>query len=116
MKINRTALTVLVLAGMLSGCQKTAKEARFGRYDDRIAGGGGGSAMTLLAVARADTTRYIAERDKLEVVTPEAQLQQSWESAVAFCNSIRCEVVSSSITMRTANSVPVGSITMRVVP
>jgi len=116
MKINRIALTVLVLAGMLTGCQKAVKEARFSRYDDRIAGGGGGSAMMLLDVARADTTRYIAARDKLEIITPETQLQKSWESAVDFCNSIRCEVVSSSITMRTANSVPVGSITMRVAP
>jgi Domain of unknown function (DUF4349) len=60
--------------------------------------------------------RYIAERHKLEVITPESELQKSWESAVAFCPTIQCEVVSSSITTRASDSVPSGVISLRVAP
>lgn len=68
-------------------------------------------------LAFADTAqRYIAERDKLEIITPESDLQKSWESVVALCSTIQCEVVSSSITTRTADSVPSGSVSLRVVP
>src|SRR6266481_1734814 len=58
--------------------------------------------------------RYIAERHKLEVITSESELQKSWESAVAFCPTIQCEVVSSSITTRAGDSVPSGVISFRV--
>ena len=60
--------------------------------------------------------RYIAERHKLEVITSESELQKSWESAVAFCRTIQCEVVSSSITTRAGDSVPSGVISLRVAP
>jgi hypothetical protein len=60
--------------------------------------------------------RYIAERHKLEVITSELELQKSWESAVAFCPTIQCEVVSSSITTRVGDSVPSGVISLRVAP
>jgi hypothetical protein len=60
--------------------------------------------------------RYIAERHKLEVVTSESDLQKSWESAVAFCSTVQCEVVSSSITTRAGDSVPSGVISLRVSP
>ena len=60
--------------------------------------------------------RYIAERHKIEVITSESELQKSWESAVAFCPTIQCEVVSSSITTRAGDSVPSGVISLRVAP
>jgi hypothetical protein len=60
--------------------------------------------------------RYIAERDKLEIVTSESDLQKSWDSAVAFCGTIQCEVISSRISMRTADSAPSGDVTLRVAP
>jgi hypothetical protein len=60
--------------------------------------------------------RYIAERHKLEVITSESELQKSWESAAAFCPTIQCEVVSSSITTRASDSVPSGVISLRVAP
>jgi len=64
----------------------------------------------------ASTARYIAERDKLEIIAPESDLQKSWESAVAFCSTIRCEIVSSRISTRTVDSAPSGDITLRVAP
>jgi len=60
--------------------------------------------------------RFIAERHKLEVITSESELQKSWESAVAFCPTIQCEIVSSSITTRAGDSVPSGVISLRVAP
>ena len=60
--------------------------------------------------------RYIAERHKLEVITSESELQKSWESAVGFCATIQCEVVSSSITTRAGDSIPSGVISLRVAP
>ena len=64
----------------------------------------------------ASNQRYIAERHKIEIFASESELQKSWESAVAFCGTIQCEVVSSSITARTGDSVPSGSISLRVSP
>ena len=60
--------------------------------------------------------RFIAERHKLEIVEPESELQKAWEAAVAFCATIQCEVVSSSITTKTADSEPSGVMALRVVP
>lgn len=59
---------------------------------------------------------FIAERHKLEVVAPESELRKSWEGIVAFCGTIQCEVVSSSITTRTGELEPSGALLLRVVP
>ena len=64
----------------------------------------------------ASPQRYIAERHKLEIITPESDLQKSWESTVAYCGTIQCEVVSSSITTRAGDSMPSGIIFLRVAP
>ena len=69
--------------------------------------------MTAFAVP---SERYIAERHKIEIVTSESELQKSWESAVAYCGTIQCEVISSTITTRTGDSMPSGSIVVRVAP
>ena len=60
--------------------------------------------------------RFIAERDAIQLVTSESQLESAWESVVTFCRTIRCEVISSGITMRTPQSVPSGMVSMRVAP
>jgi len=59
---------------------------------------------------------FIAETDRFEIITAESNLQESWESAISFCGAIRCEVVSSTITTRTADSAPSGDMTLGVVP
>lgn len=71
-----------------------------------------------LALASFTTSpqRFIAERDAIQVVTPESQLESAWQSLVIFCGTIRCETVSSSITMRTPQSVPSGMVSLRVAP
>jgi hypothetical protein len=71
--------------------------------------------MVLTALAGSQQ-RYIAERHKLELITSESELQKSWQSAVAFCPTMQCEIVSSSITTRAGDSVPSGVISLRVAP
>jgi len=108
-------LAILVAAALTAGgCHKSASMAD--QYSGSVPADRQYNLM-LTSVASADSIlHYIAERDTLEIVTPETELQRSWETAVAFCGTIHCEVISSSITMRTANSVPTGSIALRVVP
>lgn len=72
--------------------------------------------MLSFSASAASPQRYIAESQKLEVITPESQLQKSWESATSFCATIPCEVVSSSITMQTGDAPPSGDISFRVAP
>lgn len=99
------ALILATLTLPAVGCERASRSALESR------------AMMMSASAlAASPQRYIAERDKLEIITPETELQKSWESAVAFCRTIQCEVVSSSITTRSDVSVPSGSISLRVVP
>lgn len=74
------------------------------------------SAAMMVSALAASPQRFIAERDKLEIITPESELQKSWEAAIAFCGTIQCEVISSSITMRTNYSNPSGTMTLRVAP
>jgi cob(I)alamin adenosyltransferase len=102
-------LILAVLTSMATGCgfSKTAPStARMVELD---------MPMVVDAFA-ASPQRYIAERHKLEVITSEPELQKSWESAVAFCGTIQCEIVSSRITTRAADSVPSGVISLRVAP
>jgi hypothetical protein len=113
MNRNLVVSILFSLVWTLSGCHKAATQ----RYIDAASAARSSSYLMLSsAVSAATMEHYIAERDTLEIVTSETELQKSWEAAVGFCGTIRCEIVSSSITMRTANSVPTGSIAMRVVP
>jgi hypothetical protein len=100
MNRNFAALIFAALTLITTGCSKVARRAQMLSFSDLA----------------APPQRYIAERDRLEVITPESDLQKSWESVVAFCSTIQCEIVSSSITTRTADSVPSGSVSLRIVP
>lgn len=64
----------------------------------------------------ASPQRYIAETHKFEVIAPEQELEKSVESLLAFCATIQCEVVSSSVTTRAEDSTPFGSVSLRVAP
>lgn len=72
--------------------------------------------MTYVSSGRASQQRFIAESHELEIITPESELQKSWQSVVAFCGAIQCEVISSKITTRTGDSVPSGTLSLRVAP
>jgi hypothetical protein len=90
---NHTFIVLIIAALMLVvvGC-RSASEGHLASFMSAKT-----SFVTRTSVAAA-SQRYIAERHKLEILTPESELQKSWESAVAFCETVKCEVVSSSIT------------------
>ena len=75
----------------------------------RSSGSGGGG--TVFAAGR-----FVAVRHKLEIVGPGAGLAKSIEAVVAFCETIQCEVLSSSVTNETAVLSPSGNIAARVAP
>ncbi|HET8923435.1 MAG TPA: DUF4349 domain-containing protein [Candidatus Acidoferrum sp.] len=77
-----------------------------------ISGGvpGGGSGAVFAA------SRFVAVRHKLEIVEPGSGLAKSIEAVVAFCGTLQCEVLSSSVTNETAVLSPSGSISARVAP
>jgi hypothetical protein len=95
----------LALTLVATGCAKSSPRQLIRSMD-----------MMAKLVNAESPVRYIAERDKLEIVTSESDLQKSWDSAIAFCGTIQCEVISSRISMRTADSAPSGDVTLRVAP
>jgi Domain of unknown function (DUF4349) len=92
---------------MMAGCSYAKRGSSFSGYS--------GSSKMAVAFA-ASPQRYVAERHKLDIITPESDLQKAWESTIAHCATIKCELVSSSITTRTEESAPAGMISLRVVP
>jgi len=60
--------------------------------------------------------RFVAVRHKLEIVEAGPGLAKSVEAVVAFCGTIQCEVLSSSVTNETALLSPSGNIAARVAP
>jgi hypothetical protein len=105
---RRFAVLVFVALMSIAGCS-FSKKAALSEYM-------GGPSQLNVAYVAAAPQRYIAERHKVEIITPESDLQKAWESTVAYCGTIQCEVVSSSITMRVGDSQPSGVIALRVVP
>jgi len=61
-------------------------------------------------------SRFVAVRHKLEIVEAGSGLAKSIEAVVAFCATIQCEVLSSSVTNETAVLAPSGNVAARVAP
>jgi hypothetical protein len=72
--------------------------------------------MTSTALFSDSAHRFVAMRHKLEILSSEGGLPKSWESVLNFCANIQCEVIAPSLTARTSESVPAGSIVLRVAP
>jgi len=70
--------------------------------------GGGGAVLA--------APRFVAERHKLEIVEPSSGVAKSIEAVLAFCGTIQCEVLSSSVTNETDVLSPSGNIAARVAP
>jgi hypothetical protein len=60
--------------------------------------------------------RFVAVRHKLEIVEAGSGLPKSIEAVVAFCGTIQCEVLSSSVISEMAGLSPSGNIAARVAP
>ena len=104
MNSKPTVLALAALMSMATGCDK------------KVALPALSTQVFLTATSAASAQRFTAERHKLEVATPESDVQKSWESTVTYCGTIQCEIVSSSITTRTGDSPPSGVISLRVTP
>jgi cob(I)alamin adenosyltransferase len=104
------ALSLAALGLTAAGCAKKSVTGN-AQWGD-----GAMSTMVSLMPSAGASESFIAERHKLEVVTPEQNLQKSWEATIAFCKTVHCEVLTSTITTPTGGAVPSGAITMRVVP
>jgi hypothetical protein len=61
-------------------------------------------------------SRYVAVRHKLEIVEPGTGLAKSIEAVVAYCGTIQCEMLSSSVTGENGVLSPSGSVAVRVAP
>ena len=107
MNRKQVVLISAAIMFMLAGCSYSKKVSPLQAFS---------SSMMTLEASASSPQRYIAERHKVELLTPEAELQKSWESTVAYCGTIHCEVVSSSITTRAGGSLPSGTISLRVSP
>ncbi|MGH9727023.1 MAG: DUF4349 domain-containing protein [Candidatus Acidiferrales bacterium] len=108
--MNRKLATLfcVCLFLMTAGCEKKAVSLPAPR--------GLRSNFATLALAAPSAQHFIAESHSLEVITAESELQKSWESAIAFCGTIHCEIISSSITTRVSDSEPTGTMSLRVAP
>jgi Domain of unknown function (DUF4349) len=105
----------LGLAGALSlaGCQKAAESdgKGYGFYAAATRG-----EAPAAASAEAPERRFIAVSHKLLIETSEEALPKAWEAAAGLCRSLRCEILSSSISNRTEDSAPSASLALRVAP
>jgi hypothetical protein len=73
--------------------------------------GFGGGRGTVYAAGR-----FVAVRHRLEIVEPGSNLPKSLEAVVNFCGSIQCEVLSSNISGTTSDTIPAGTVAVRVAP
>ncbi|HEY2352282.1 MAG TPA: DUF4349 domain-containing protein [Candidatus Acidoferrum sp.] len=112
----------LIVAGFFfssTGCEKFAHPPR--AFNDRglqtVAFTGqtqAGTAATTPTPSSAQ--RFIAETDQFDVIASGAELQKAFESLVAFCPAIQCEVVSSNMISGAEDSVPSAKVVLRVAP
>jgi hypothetical protein len=106
MRVTRWLLLLAILC-LTIACKRAAAPAPFTKAADvsAPANGPGGQAK-----------RYIAIRQNIDIETAESDLQKAWTSALNYCGTIRCEVISSAIVNRAAGAAPSGSISVRVAP
>lgn len=99
-----TALISLCVLPLTTGCDKAAKRTS------------APMAYMLASPLPDRAQRFIAVKHKLEIVAPDSEIPKAWESAINFCGTLQCVVVSSSITTKTRDSLASGSISLRVIP
>lgn len=84
-----------------------------------IGGVAGGHAPTFtlseVSAYAAESQRFVATKNTLEMIAKENELQKAWQAVVDYCGTISCEVLSSNITNKTQD-LPSGHIALRVQP
>lgn len=125
---------MLVLQLLLVACGQqsasTAPEAatdiasvpapRMGKMAMDAPGGAEQSLTELSEPARGGNTnaakKYIALRHHLQIETPAAQMQASFDAALAHCQALSCEVLSANYNKETPYNPPSASLSARVPP
>jgi hypothetical protein len=109
-------LIILGLSGLLliTGCSKAEEPPQAQRLAEVSAPAPGLDKMKV--GGEVGSKRYIATSHHLVLETTEAELPKIWESAIEFCRSIGCDIVSSSISKKTPYAPPSGSLMVRIGP
>ena len=97
--------------GLSEGERGQTRQANLLYLTPSVRGSGFGGSGAVLAAGR-----FVAVQHKLEIVEASSGLAKSIEAVVAFCGTIQCEVLSSSVTNETAILSPSGNIAARVAP
>jgi hypothetical protein len=118
-KICGIFLAVVCLLLCIS-CAK--KMAGIAETTEGVAGLAGRSELTTFLMAPppppppGTVGRFIAVTHRFVVETSESELSKDWESVLKLCGRLDCEVLSSSITSKTASAPPKGEISLRIAP
>ncbi len=111
------ALAVVVGGRMVARFGETAaRPAENVAWDRGSAGSNSTAAVAPSQQRTASQARYVAVRHRIRIVVSEADLQKRWDSAIALCSALRCEVLASSLTAEVDRSAPSGAMTLRIAP
>jgi hypothetical protein len=107
------------MQAMVVDDSQTNEDQRFGRSDalemkvaPSVVGHASGGGYGVVFAA----SRYVAVHHKLEIVEAGSGLAKSVESIVAYCATIQCEMLSSSVTSENGALSPSGNVAVRVAP
>jgi hypothetical protein len=127
--LRKSLRSFCVVVILCAGCaHKAATYQRMVSVDSaKTSGPAGHAPREFLALARQSSgfggggavlaaPRFVAVRHKLEIVEPSSGIAKSIEAVSAFCGTIQCEVLSSSVTNETAILSPSGNLAARVAP
>lgn len=127
----RAIVAVGVAAMICAGCQH--KAARYAASVDGADRGSAGNAVNEYALRSSmeyvklahgvampsevmAAGKYLEVKHRLTIQMKGAELGKSLEAVVAFCGTLQCEMLSSNEATDVGDSVPSGSVSVRVVP
>lgn len=112
---SRKAVSVLFLGALWTvGCSNRFAAPRYQGFSYSLAGRPTLSIVDLPAAAQDRAVEpFVAVRHTLDIVASEAELQKDWESVIAFCATIRCQVTGSNLS---SGAAAFGSVSLRVAP
>jgi hypothetical protein len=108
MKAKHCFILAIVCLLLISGCYKKAIK-QVGGKDEVLA-------FLTEPSPPPSSGRFIAVSHHLVVEIPESDLVKVWESSIKLCQTLKCEVLNSSITGQAANATPEAELSLRVMP
>jgi hypothetical protein len=117
--MNCKVVTLLVAATIVStsGCDRLVRRQAMSVDSARGLDNLVGDLPLFLAEKQSPAAqRFTAETHTVTVITPESDLEKSWQAFTAFCQTIQCEILSSRLITKAENVTPDGFISIRVAP